>query len=92
MPKMGTFCLIAYAGLTDRFRRARGFLYNLASLLKLLRSERKNVLILEIFLYDEEQKQFSKQKCGLCSQQMNKKEKKNPKIPPVGVIDGRLKV
>jgi len=25
------------------------------------------VLILEKFLYDEEQKQFSKQKCGKCS-------------------------
>jgi len=61
---MGRFYLFAYTGLTDRFRRERGFLYNLASLLKLIRSEKNNVLILEIFLYDEEQKQFSKQKCG----------------------------
>jgi len=31
---MGRFCLFAYAGgLTDKFRRARGFLHNLASLL-----------------------------------------------------------
>jgi len=63
---MGRFCLFAYAGLTDRFRHARGFFYKLASLLKLIRLE-KNVLILENFLYDEEQKQFSKQKCGKCS-------------------------
>jgi len=25
---MDSFCLFAYTGLTDRFRRARGFLYN----------------------------------------------------------------
>jgi len=37
---MGRFCLFVYSGLTDRFRRARGFLYNLASLLKLIRSEK----------------------------------------------------
>jgi len=42
-------------------------LYNLASLLKLIRSEKNNVLILENFLYDEQQKQFPKQKCGKCS-------------------------
>jgi len=46
----------------------------------------------EKFLYDEEQRQFSKQKCGKCSQQMNEKVKKNPKIPPVDVIGGRFKV
>jgi len=50
------------------------------------------VLILEIFLYDEEQKQFSKQKCWKCSKQMNEKKKKNQKIPPVNVTGGRLKV
>jgi len=54
-------------GLTDRFRRARGFLYNLASLLKNIRSEKNNALILENVFYDEEQKQFSKEKCGKCS-------------------------
>jgi len=27
---MGRFCLFAYTGLTDRFRRVRGFLYNLS--------------------------------------------------------------
>ena len=70
---MGRFCLIAYTGLTDRFRRGRGFLYNLASLLKPIRSDKNNVLILWNFLYDEEQKQFSKQKCGKCSYQMNEK-------------------
>jgi len=48
-----------YTGLADRFRRARGFLYNLASLLKLIRSEKNNVLILGNFVYAEEQKQFS---------------------------------
>ena len=64
---MGRFCLFAYTGLIDRFRRVRGFLHNLASLLKLIRTEKYNVLILEKFLYDEEQKQFSKQKCGKCS-------------------------
>jgi len=51
-----------------------------------------SVLILENFLYGEKQKQFSKQKCVKCSQQMNKKVKTNPKIPPVGVIDDRFKV
>jgi len=64
---MGRFCLFTYTGLTDRFGRARGFLYNLESLLKLIRSEKNNVLVLEYFLYDEEQKHFSKQKCGKCS-------------------------
>jgi len=64
---MDRFCSFAYTGLIDRFRRARGFLCNLASLLKLIRAEKNNVLILENFLYDEEQKQFSKQKCGKCS-------------------------
>jgi len=64
---MQRFSLFAYIGLTDRLRRARGFLYNLASLLKLIRSERNDVLILENFLNDEEQEQFSKQKCGDCS-------------------------
>jgi len=39
------------ARLTDRLRRARGLLYS-ASLLKLIRSEKYNVLILESFLHD----------------------------------------
>ena len=64
---MGIFCLFVYTGLTNRFRRTRGFLYNLESLLKLIRSEKSNVLILEKFLQDEERKQFSKQKYGKCS-------------------------
>jgi len=38
---MGRFCLFTYDGLTDRFGRARGFLYNLASLFKLIWSEKK---------------------------------------------------
>ena len=63
---MNRFCLCAYTELTDRFGRTRGFLYNLASLLMLIRSE-KNVLILDKFLYDEEQNQFFKQKCGKSS-------------------------
>jgi len=64
---MGRFCLFSYAALTDTFRRACGILYNLPSILKLIRLEKNNVLILEKFLCDEEQKQFSKQKCGKCS-------------------------
>jgi len=32
-----------------------------------MRSEKNNALILEIFLYDQEQKEFSKQKRGKCS-------------------------
>jgi len=60
---MDRFCLFACTGLTDRFR----LFYNLASLLKLIRSEKNNVVIMENFLYDEEQKQFSKQRCGKCS-------------------------
>jgi len=64
---MGRFCLFAYTGLTDRFRCAHGFLYNFASLLMLIRPEKNNVLILEIFLYDEEQKQFSKRNYGKSS-------------------------
>jgi len=64
---MGRFGLFAYTGPTDRFRHARGFFNKLASLLKLIRLEKNNVLILENFSYDEEQKQFSKQKCGNCS-------------------------
>jgi len=50
------------------------------------------VLILKKLLYDEEQKQFSKPKCGKCSYQMNEKVKKNLKIPPVDVIGGWFKV
>jgi len=57
---MGRFCLFAHAELTERFRRARGFLYNLASLLKLIRSEKKRVDFWKI-LQIEEQKRFSKQ-------------------------------
>ena len=57
---MGRFCLFVYNVLTDRLRHARGCFYQLASLLKLIRSEKHNVLILENFLCDEEQKQFSK--------------------------------
>jgi len=38
------------------------------------------VLILENFLFDEEQKQSSKQKCGKFSQQMNEKVKKIKKF------------
>jgi len=64
---MARFCLFAYTGLTDRFGRVRGFLHNLASLLKLIRSEKNNVLILKKILYDEDQRQFFKQKCGKCS-------------------------
>jgi len=63
---MGRTCLFAYTGLIASFRHACEFLYNLARLLKLIRSEKNNVLILENFLYDE-QKQFSKQKCRKCS-------------------------
>jgi len=47
---------------------------------------------LENFLYDEEQKEFSKQKCGKCSKQMNEKVNKNPKISPEDVIGGWFKV
>jgi len=36
--KMGNFCLFAYTGRIDRFKR--GFLYNLASLLKIIWSEK----------------------------------------------------
>jgi len=61
---MGRFCLFAYTGLTDRFRLVRGFFFNLARLLELIRPEKNNVLILEKILYDQEQRQFSKQKCG----------------------------
>jgi len=32
-----------------------------------MRSEKNNALILEIFLYDQEQKEFSEQKRGKCS-------------------------
>jgi len=32
-----------------------------------MRSEKNNALILENFLYDQEQKEFSKQKRGKCS-------------------------
>jgi len=63
---MGRFCLFAYTGPADRSRRARGFLYHLVSLLKLIRSEKNDVLIVENFLYGEEQKPCSKQKCGNC--------------------------
>jgi len=63
---MERFCLFVYTGLTDRFRRARGFLYNLDSLLY-AHPIRKNVSILEIFLYDKEQNQFYEQKCEKCS-------------------------
>jgi len=75
---MGRSCLFAYTGLTDRFRRVRGFLYNLASLLKLIRSEKNSVLIQENLFYDEEPKQFSKQKTkSALSERKNKEKSKN---------------
>ena len=89
---MGRFCLFAYTGLTDRFRHARVFFYKLESLLKVIRSEKNNVLILENFSYDEEKKQFSKYICRKCSWHMNEKAKKNQKITPVDVIGGWFKV
>jgi len=63
---MGRFCLFACTGLTDRFRRARVFL-QLSKSPQAHPIRKNNVLILEKFLYDEEQKQFSTQKCGKCS-------------------------
>ena len=36
--------------------------------------------------------QFYKQKCGNCSQLMNEKVKKNPKIPPVHVTGGHFEL
>jgi len=88
---MGIFFIRLYWTSWQVYTRAR-FFYNLASLLKLIRSEKNKGLILENFLYDEEQKQFSKQKCGKCSWQMNEKAKKNKKIPPEDVIGGRFKL
>jgi len=88
---MGRFCLFAYTGLTDRFRHARVFL-QVSKSSQAHPIRKNNVLILENFLYDEEQKQFSKQKCGKCSQRINEKVKKNPKILPVDVIGGWFKV
>jgi len=55
---MGKFFLFAYTGLSDKFRRARGFLYNLASLLKLTRSEKNNVWILENFYVMKNESNF----------------------------------
>jgi len=49
-------------------------------------------LILENFLCDEEQKQFSEQNCGKCFYQMNEKVSKIPNISPVDVIGGWFKV
>jgi len=70
---MGRFCLFAYNGLTDRFRRARRFLYNLASLLELIRSEKNNVLILKKFLYDGEQSNFPNKNVGSALNKWTKK-------------------
>jgi len=47
---MDRFCLLIYTGLTDRIRRARGFFYNLVSLLKLIRSEKKGVDFVKFFI------------------------------------------
>jgi len=74
---MGRFCLFACTGLTGRFRRGHSFFYSLASLLKLIRSEKGNVLISEKFLYDEEQKQFSKQNVGSANERKSKEKSKN---------------
>jgi len=88
---MGSFCLFAYTGLTDRFRRARGFLHNLSSLLRHIRSEKNNVLILKNFLYDEEQRNFPNKNVGSALKN-ERKCKENPKNPPVDVIGGWFKV
>jgi len=74
---MGKFCLFAYTGLTERFRRARVFFYNFASLLKLTRSEKINVLILEKFLCEERTKAISQTKMWvvLLTNERNSKEK-----------------
>jgi len=58
---MGRFCLFAFTGLTDRFRHARGF-FTTQHVLSRSSDQKKNVLILENFLYDEEQKQFRNKK------------------------------
>jgi len=70
---------------------ARGFLYNLASLLKLIGSQRNNLLVSEIFQYDNEKKHLPKRKCGVFLSN-ERKSKKNPKIPPEDHIGGRFYV
>ena len=64
---MDRFCIFAYTGLTDSFGRASGFLCNLASLLKLIQSDKKQRVDFGKYLYDEKQNQISKQKCRKCS-------------------------
>jgi len=56
---MGRFCLFAHTGLTDRFRRRCGFLYNLASVLKLIRSEKTTYWFWKIFYMMKNKSNFS---------------------------------
>jgi len=85
LPKMGRFCF-AYTGLTGLDVRTNFVQLSKSSQAHPIRKKQRADL--GIFLYDEEQKQFCKQKCGKCSQQMNEKVKKNPKIPSVDIIGG----
>jgi len=73
---MGRFCLLTYTGLTDRFRRASGFLYNLANLFNFIRLEKKQHVDFGNFSYDEEQKHFSQEKCEKFSTNQRKSVEK----------------
>jgi len=88
---MGRFYLFAYTGLTDRFRRARGFLYNLASFLKLIRSEKKRVDFGKFFIWWRTKAIFQTKmwEMLLTNEQKSIEKTKNP---PVDVIGGRFKV
>jgi len=74
---MGRFCLFAYAGLTDRFRRARDFFYNLASLRKLIRSQKTTCWFWKNFYMVKNKSNFPKKNVGSALNKWTKSKEKS---------------
>jgi len=80
LPKMGRFRLFAYTGLTDRFGRVRGFLHNLASLLKLIRSEKTTYWFWKMFYVMKNKSNFLNKNVGSALNKWTKKWRKIQKF------------
>ena len=69
----GRICLFASTGLTVRFRRAREFLYNLASLLEHIRAAKTTCWFWKIFYMMKNKRNFPNKNVGSA---LNKRTKK----------------
>jgi len=77
---MGIFCLFTYSGLADRFGRAPGFLYNLASLFMLIRSEKTTCWFWKIFYMMKNKSNFQNKNVGSALNKWTKKWRKFTKF------------